>query len=90
MSPDWIKFWVAIGAAVVSAYVTFEVRHARMKTQMEEREKQRVLEMSFVNRRLNMLNQEVKRVRDAYHDLRKKTIEAWAYARQRQGKDLDD
>lgn len=90
MIPDWARILLSIGGAVLVAYLTVEVRLAKLTTQLEEREKTRSLEMSYVERRLQMFHQEVIRVRDAYHDLRKKTIEAWAYVRKRQGKDLED
>lgn len=90
MLPDWLKILLSIAGAVLSAYVTVEVRLARLATRQEEREKQRQLEMTYIERRLEMFQQEVIRVRDAYHNLRGKTIEAWAYVRKKQGKELDE
>jgi hypothetical protein len=88
--PDWLKILLSISGAVITAYVMVEVKLAKLETRLEEREKQRLQELKFIDRRLEMFHQEVIRIRDAYHDLRKKTIEAWAWVRKREGRDLGD
>lgn len=90
MIPDWIKVLLSIAGAVITAYVMVEVKLARLETRLEEREKQRLQELAFIDRRLEMFHQEVIRIRDAYHDLRKKTIEAWARGRKKDGRGLGD